>query len=345
MPKPLLLADFQPRSELVVPETFVPKPRFPAIDGHNHFPIGDARVPAGEAARIVTVMDEVGVEASVNLSGGFGDTLRRRLEALDGTYPGRFYTFCNANWEGVGGPGWAERAARQLAEDVRAGARGLKVFKQLGLTYRDPSGRLVMPDDPRIADLWEAAAELNVPVLIHTADPVAFFRPLDGTNERWDELQRHPDWHFFGGDYPPFEELIAALYRAIEAHPRTQFITAHVCCYPENLAFASAMLERYPNLSTDFSARIGELGRAPYSAREWFIKYADRIIFGTDATPVPELFQTYYRFLETRDEYFNYSHRAAVPHQGRWHIYGLGLPDEVLRKVYRENMRRLLGLR
>ncbi len=163
------------------------------------------------------------------------------------------------------------------------------MFKQLGVTYRDPSGRLVLPDDPRIADLWEAAAELNVPVLIHTADPVAFFRPLDGTNERWDELQRHPDWHFFGGDYPPFEELIAALYRAIEAHPRTQFITAHVCCYPENLAFASGMLERYPNLSTDFSARIGELGRAPYSAREWFIKYADRIVFGTDATPVPEL--------------------------------------------------------
>ena len=340
----LLQAEFQPRSELVVPETFVPRPRFAAIDAHNHLPVGEPRAPASEVPHVIDVMDEVGVEAIVNLSGGFGDTLKGRIELLDVAHPGRFYTFCNADWEGVGSSGWAVKAAGQLADDVRSGAKGLKVFKQLGLFYRDPVGKLVMPDDPRLADLWDAAGALDIPVLIHSADPVAFFRPLDRTNERWDELQRHADWHFCGSGYPAFQDLVAALYRTIEAHPETRFITAHVGCYPENLAFVSTMLDRYPNLYSDFSARIGELGRAPYSAREWFIRYADRIVFGTDGTPVPELYRTYYRFLETRDEYFGYSHQSPVPHQGRWQIYGIALPDDVLRKVYRENMRGLLGL-
>ncbi len=344
MSESLLLSDFQPRSELVVPETMVPRPRYAAIDAHNHLPVGTPRLPASDVAGVVAVMNQVGVEAIVNLSGETGEVLKRRLEAMDSRYPGRFYTFCNADWEGVGTAGWTERAVRQLQADVRAGARGLKIYKQLGLTYRDPDGRLVPPDDARIGDLWDAAGALHIPVLIHSADPVAFFRPLDRHNERWDELQRHPDWHFFGGDYPPYEELIASLYRTIEAHPKTRFITAHVGCYPENLGFVSAMMERYPNMSTDFSARIGELGRAPYSAREWFLRFQDRIVFGTDSTPEVDLYQTYYRFLETRDEYFNYSHRAPVPHQGRWHIYGLGLPDDVLEKVYRLNVRALLGL-
>jgi len=344
MTEPLLLQDFQPRSELVVPETFVPKPRFPAIDAHNHLPAGSSRMPLSQVPEVVAAMDEAGVEAIVNLSGESGDVLKRRLEVMDERHPGRFYTFCNVYCGGVGTAEWASYATRQLQADVRAGARGLKIYKQLGLAYRDPQGRLVQPDDPRIADVWEAAGALHIPVLIHTADPVAFFRPLDHTNERWEELQRHPDWHFYGGDYPAFEDLIAALYRLIEAHPGTQFITAHVGCYPENLAFVSTMLERFPNMSTDFSARIGELGRAPYSAREWFLRFPERIVFGTDNTPDPEMYRIYYRFLETRDEYFNYSHRSPVPHQGRWHIYGLGLPDDVLEKVYRANMRRLLGL-
>ena len=344
MPEKLLAADYQPRSELVTPETFVPKPAFTAIDAHNHLPVGEPRLPADEIPRIVRDMDLVDVEAIVNLSGGFGDTLKTRLEALDQAYPGRFYTFCNVDWEGVGTTGWAHRATAQLRADVSAGAKGLKIFKQLGLTYRDPEGRLIPPDDPRIADIWEVAGELGIPVLIHSADPVAFFRPLDRLNERWDELHRHPNWHFYGGDYPEFEELIAALYRTIEAHPNTTFITAHVGCYPENLGFVSGMLDRYPNLYTDFSARIAELGRAPYSARDWFLRYADRIVFGTDGAPTPILYQTYYRFLESKDEYFSYSPKSPIPHQGRWHIYGMFLPEDVLKKVYRDNIRGFLGL-
>ena len=182
-------------------------------------------------------------------------------------------------------------------------------------------------------------------MLIHTADPVAFFRPLDRFNERWDELHRRPDWHFYGPEFPSFEELIASLYRLIEAHPQTTFITAHVGCYPENLGFVSQMMDKYPNFYTDISARIAELGRAPYSARAWFIKYADRILFGTDQRPTIPMYQVHFRFLETADEYFDYAPGADIPPQGRWKIYGLYLPDEVLRKVYYENAARLFDLK
>jgi predicted TIM-barrel fold metal-dependent hydrolase len=176
----------------------------------------------------------------------------------------------------------------------------------LGLEYRDPAGELVLPDDPRLSDLWDAAGKLGVPALIHTADPTAFFKPLDRHSERWDELGAHPDWHFCGAAYPPFQQLIDALYQLIERHPRTNFITAHVGCYPENLGFVSDMLERYPNCYTDISARIAELGRAPYSARQWFLRYANRILFGTDFRPRAGMYRVHWRFLETADEYFAY---------------------------------------
>jgi len=340
----LLAVDFQPRSELVVPEHVVPRAKYPAIDAHNHLPVDDPRMQSADIAQLVREMDLLNVQAIVNLSGGTGETLQRNLDGLDRAYPGRFITFCNVDWTGVGAPGWIAGAVADLRADIATGAKGLKIFKNLGLTVRDTDGRLVMPDDPRLSDLWDTAAELGVPVLIHSADPVAFFRPLDRTNERWDELHRHPDWHFYGPEFPAFEELIASLYRLIEAHPGTTFITAHVGCYPENLGFVSRMLDRYPNMYTDISARIAELGRAPYSARAWFRKYADRILFGTDETPRIPMYQTHFRFLETADEYFEYSPGAAIPPQGRWRIYGVYLPDEVLKKVYHDNAAMLLKL-
>jgi len=263
---------------------------------------------------------------------------------LDLAYPGRFFTFCNVDWTGVGEPGWVAKATSQLRADVKAGARGLKIFKKLGLRARDGAGQLVMPDDPRIAGLWDQAADLGIPVLIHTADPVAFFRPLDRFNERWDELHRRPEWRFCGPEFPSFEHLIASLYRTVEAHPSTTFITAHVGCYPENLGYVSAMMDRLPNLYSDISARLAELGRAPYSARKWFLKHADRILFGTDIRPDIQMYQTHFRFLEAADEYFDYAPDAAIPPQGRWRIYGLLLPDDVLKKVYHDNAVRLLKL-
>jgi predicted TIM-barrel fold metal-dependent hydrolase len=345
MPTELYAHEFQPRSELVVPEHEVLRAKFPAVDAHNHLPVADAqRSHTRDLDQLIREMDMLNLQTIVNLTGGSGDVLRENLDALDRAYPGRFKTFCNLDWTGFGEQGWVTAAVDQLDADIRAGASGLKIFKSLGLRVRDPSGELVMPDDPRLTPIWEKVAELGVPVLIHTADPVAFFRPLDRFNERWDQLNRRPDWHFHGSEYPSFEDLIAALYRLIAAQPQTTFITAHVGCYPENIGFVSQMMDRYPNMMTDISARIAELGRAPYSARAWFLKHADRILFGTDNTPQPSMYQTHFRFLETADEYFSYSPGAEIPPTGRWQIYGIDLPDEVLKKVYHDNAARLLNL-
>lgn len=340
----LLIGDFQPRSELIVPEHKVTRARFHVIDAHNHLTLRNTSVLKRQPCDMIREMDFLNVQAIINLNGSTGDELKRNLEKLDFAYPGRFYTFCNVDWTGVGEPSFIGRATAQLEENVKAGACGLKVSKRLGLQVKDREGRLIKPDDPRIADLWEKAGELGVPVLIHTADPTAFFKPLDRFNERWDELHEHPDWHFYGPPFPSFQELIDSLYRVIEDHPRTTFITAHVGCWAENLGFVSKMLDRYHNLYTDISERLGELGRQPYSARKWFLQYSDRILFGTDVTPAIDWYQTYFRGLETADEYFDYGPGLQIPRQGRWRIYGLHLPDDVLRKVYYGNAARLLNL-
>ena len=373
MPEDLRLDEYTPRSELVVAEHHVERARFRAIDAHNHLPVTDQRVASlVDWPRMVADLDAVNVESVVNLSGGWGETLRANLTQLDQAYPGRFYTFCNLDFRQALTPGWLDATLRQLRDDVAAGARGLKIFKRLGLAHRDPDGALIMPDDPRLFAIWELVGELDVPVLIHTADPTAFFRPLDGHNERWDELNAHPDWHFHGRGYPSFETLIGSLYRLIAAHPNTDFITAHVGCYAENLAFVGEMLDRYPNFYTDMSARIAELGRAPYTAREFFIRHPDRVLFGTDFRPRPNMYRVHWRFFETDDQYFPYDPQpeeetvageggipfensdglsvdftgqwSPIPTQGRWRICGLFLPDEVLEKVYYRNAARLLRL-
>lgn len=340
----LLVEDFQPIPEVVTPAHPVARAKFPVVDGHNHLPMAGPYIMPLDVAELVREMDFVNVRAIVNLSGGWGDALRTNLDALDARFPGRFCTFCNVDWSGVGDAGWLERTLRQLEADIAAGARGLKVFKSLGLIYRDTQGELVLPDDPRIAEVWEAAGAAGIPVLIHTADPTAFFKPLDRFNERWDELNGHPDWLFYGPEFPSFMELIESLYRTIAAHPKTTFITAHVGCYPENLAYVSQRLDELPNFYTDISARIAELGRVPYSARAWFLKYADRILFGTDVLPTIPWYQTFFRALETADEYIPYEPGEGEGGQGRFHIYGLYLPDEVLQKVYYSNAARLLRL-
>jgi predicted TIM-barrel fold metal-dependent hydrolase len=338
----LLVEDFQPRPELVVPENPVSRAKFPVVDAHNHLPMHGPQGQNTDLDALVRSMDLVNLRTIVNLSGGTGDQLRLNLEKLDLAYPGRFVTFCNVDWTDMGGPGWLEGTLAELEADVHAGARGLKIFKELGLHVRDQSGRLVMPDDPRLAALWDRAGELGIPVLIHTADPVAFFRPLDRFNERRGGLLRRPDWHFYGA-FPPFQALIDSLYRVVESHPRTPFITAHVGCYPENLSFVSQMLAKYPNLYTDISARIVELGRAPYTARKLFLEHPDRILFGTDVTPSMAWYQLYYRFLETDDQFFD-----PVPEGSTtwcwWKIYGLYLPEDVLKRVYHDNAAALIRL-
>ncbi|HKF86267.1 MAG TPA: amidohydrolase family protein [Candidatus Limnocylindrales bacterium] len=356
MAGPLALADYRPRQSLRVPEHHVARPSVPAIDAHNH--LGTAfggDWPQRDAADLVRVLDEAGVAALVDLDGGWGDGLRREIERWQEPLPGRVAVFAGLDYAM-----WAEDVrfgdieAARLREGVAAGARGLKVWKLLGLRARDPSGRLVPVDDARLDPLWAAAGELGVPVTIHVADPVAFFEPLDATNERWEELHEHPDWHFWPtrpagrpdlDGFPPFEELIDGLERVVTRHPGTVFVGAHVGCAAEDLGRVERILERAPNFHVDIAARIAELGRQPYSARAFVERWFDRVLFGTDMAPDPAWYGVYYRFLETRDESFPYdADRDSAPTQGRWRIHGLGLPETVLRAVYHDNAARLLRL-
>ena len=340
----LALEDYLPKPRLEVPEHIVERPRFSVIDAHNHLFWREEPGDTGAAVEaLLQVMDQAGVEMIVDLTRAWGAALQRHLDALQNPYPERFAVFACVDWERIKiETDFGEWAARSLEDSVARGARGLKVFKEFGLRARDAGGHLVPVDDQRVAPLWDKAGELGVPVLIHVADPVAFFDPLDRSNERYEELVQHPSWHFYGPEFPSFGEIMDQFARLVERHPGTTFIGAHVGCYSENLAFVSDMLDRCPNLNVDISARISELGRQPYTARRFFVKYADRILFGTDVRPEIEHYRVHYRFLETEDEYIPYG-ISDPPGQGRWRIYGLNLPQEVLSKVYRENAMRLLS--
>lgn len=339
------LADYAPRPALVTAVTEVRAPRFPAIDAHNHLaePFGGGwdRRPVAE---LLDRLDEAQVRVYVDLDGGWGEAiLHHHLDHFKAAAPERFRVFGGVAWEEwpAQGSRFGEWAAAQLQAQAARGAEGLKIWKPFGLHVRDEDGQRVAVDDPRLDPLWATAGELSLPVLVHVADPVAFFDPLDAGNERWEELHDHPDWHFPSPPFPPFLQILDEFARLVERHPQTTFVGAHVGCYAENLVWVSALLDRCPNLYVDFSARIGELGRQPYAARRFFLQHADRILFGTDAGPDLAAYRLYYRFLETEDEYFSYDGRE-VSSQGRWRIYGLHLPDDVLHKVYWDNAARLL---
>ena len=341
----MLLENFRPKSKLVVKQTLVTQAKFPVIDAHNHLaePFGggwDQR-PVNE---LIDRLDAAGIVHYVDLDGGWGEhLLNKHLDHFKSAAPERFSIFGGIAWaewqnQGKNFPAWA---AQRLRAQKERGAEGLKVWKGFGLNVRDEMGVLVNVDDPRLDPVWQTAGELGLPVLIHIADPVAFFDPIDETNERWEEIGAHPDWAFTSPPYPPFIHILDGFSRMVARHPQTTFIGAHVGCYAENLGWVGAMLERCPNYNVDISARIGELGRQPYTARRFFHQYADRILFGLDMGPDVDSYQLYYRFLETDDEYFNYN-TGEVPQQGRWFINGIYLPDEILAKIYYRNAARLL---
>lgn len=343
----MLLENFRPKSRLVTKTTLVNKPKFSVIDAHNHLgdPFGGGwdKKPLTE---LLDLLDEAGVIHYVDLDGGWGeDILHAHLKYFKEQAPERFRIFGGVDWSkweslGDGFPDWA---AGRLKVQKEAGAQGLKIWKPLGLHVKDHTGQLVKVDDARLSPIWETADELGLPVLIHVADPVAFFDPIDETNERWEELGQHPDWAFTSPPFPPFMEIMDGLKSLVRRHPSTIFIGAHAGCYGENLGWVGQMLDECPNYSIDISARLGELGRQPYSARKFFIQYQDRILFGSDLSPDLAAYRLYYRFLETDDEYFNYN-TSEVPGQGRWHVCGLYLPDDVLKKVYSENAKRILRM-
>jgi predicted TIM-barrel fold metal-dependent hydrolase len=342
----MLLENFHPRSRLVTQTTLVKKPRFPVIDAHNHLadPFGggwDKKPING----LLDQLDEAGVTLYVDLDGGWGEEiLHRHLDLFKAKAPDRFQIFGGVDWGqwAARGDHFPQWAAGRLKMQKEAGAQGVKIWKPLGLQVTDHQGKRVRVDDIRLSPIWEMAGELNLPVMIHVADPVAFFDPIDENNERWEELGSHPDWAFTSPPFPPFMDILNGLKALVSRHSTTVFIGAHAGCYGENLGWVGDMLEECPNFTIDISGRMGELGRQPYTARKFFIKYQDRILFGSDMGPDLAAYRLYYRFLETDDEYFNYD-TNETPGQGRWHVCGLYLPDEVLRKVYFENARRVLG--
>lgn len=339
--KELKLRDWQPRPMLVVKATEVPRPKFPAIDVHNHLGGGKAALTPERVRSYLAEMDAAGVQTVVNLDGGWDDRLKETLAALDEAHPGRFLTYALINFEGIDDPGWSDREARRLEASFQAGAKGLKFHKSLGLGVRYEDGRLMPVDDPKLDPIWAMCARYQRPVEIHTADPGAFFTPLDRFNERWHELNEHPEWLFHGKDYPARAELHAQRNRVIARHPNTTFICAHFANDGEDLAEVGRWLDAHPNMYIDIDARISELGRVPYSARRFFLKYQDRIMFGTDTRPSRSAYAMYYRFLETDDESFD---PARGHHrQGFWMIYGVFLPDDVLEKLYNGNAKRLLA--
>jgi predicted TIM-barrel fold metal-dependent hydrolase len=364
-PTPLDLSQYEPKNMLQVHETHVERAKFPVIDFHTHISVsaksekGVALSPdrtyLGTPQGCLAVMDRKNIKTMVNLTGGYERGLAEAVGKYDRAYPGRFMTFTEPSYSHFKESTYPQLQAQAIEQAHRDGARGLKILKTLGLYLREniTSGPLVKIDDPRFDPMWDACGQLNLPVAIHISDPAAFFTPTDRFNERYEELNNHPDWSFYGADFPSNAELIEARNRMMAKHPKTQFVTLHFGNFSENLQNVSENLDKFPNMHVDMAARIGELGRQPFTSKKFFDKYQDRILFATDATPhgdeFPQqvfndkLYEIYYRFLETEDEYFDYA-PAKIPPQGRWRIYGIKLSDQILRKVYNENAARLLQI-
>lgn len=329
----LPLSQFQPQSTLVRVEHHVERARFPVIDYHNHL---DALDPLD----VLRIMDACNIERIVNITMKTGDEAIRIIDKFHKADAERFATIGWMDWSGVEKDDFVQTTFDRLERLVDHGAKGIKFWKNLGLSVRDRTGNLLRVDDERLAPIFDKAAELGIPVMFHIADPDAFFLPVDGRNERYEELAAHPDWSFHGSQFSK-KELLDQRDRVIARHPGTTFVAAHVAESGENLARAARLLEEHPNVLIDISARASELGRQPYSSRALFLRFSERILFGSDLVPEESMYRLYFRFLETADEYFDYPSHAS--RQGRWQIQGIYLPEEVLRKVYRENALRLLA--
>lgn len=327
-PPPSIL-DYRPRSTLVTAQHPVPKAKFPVVDIHSH------TGPTPETmAKLVGELDALNIRVLVNLSGGTSpEAIAQKVAVYKGTpHADRFRVFANVNWDGAGAPGWSEKAVADLEASVKAGAIGLKIFKNLGLTARGADGGRLKVDDPALTPVWQACARLNIPVIIHTAEPMEFFSEMDYKNERWLELALFPSRRNNAPGQPTFEALLAERDRMFAANPKTRYIAAHFGYWGHDLTRAAAALDRMPNVYPEVSAVLYEFGRAPRAAREFFVKYQDRILFGKDAYETSE-YPYYWRVFETGDEYFDY-YRG---YHAFWKLYGMQLPDQVLRKVYYAN--------
>lgn len=325
--------EYNPKSTLVVPENPVSKAKFSFIDIHSH----QFRMATQDLSSLIRDMDKMNMGVMVNLSGGSGEGLRAMLKNVNDNYPNRFVVFANVDFNGVGNSNWGEQAAAQLELDVKSGAKGLKIYKSLGLRNKDIDGNRIAIDDPRLDPVWKKCGELGIPVLIHAADPKSFWDPMNKDNERWLELKTRPRRKRSTTDPAPWQQIIDEQHRMFKKHPKTKFINAHMGWYANNLDRLGELMEEIPNMSVGIGAIIAELGRQPRRAKQFFIKYQDRILFGKDSWK-PEEFPTYFRVLESADEYFPYYKK----YHAFWAMYGLDLPDEVLEKVYYKNAMNLL---
>ena len=329
---PPSIVDYRPKSTVVAADHLVPKAKFPAVDIHSH-----QAVNAGNIERLIQEMDALNLRVLVNLSGGSGDRLKQSVEFIrNSPHKDRFRLFANVAFEGAGAPGWSEKASMQLEEDIRNGAIGLKVYKSLGLHDKKADGSRLKIDDPELDPIWQVCARMNVPVLIHTADPAQFFEPIDYTNERWLELALFPNRHYPQNEFPAFETLMTERDRMFARNPKTRFIAAHFAWHGNDLQRAARMLDTMPNVYLEVGAVLYEFGRQPRGSREFFTKYQDRVLFGKDSYQ-PGEYPYYFRVFETEDEYFDYYR----DYHAFWKLYGMGLSDEVLRKLYYANALRV----
>lgn len=329
----LTIEQWEPRSTLVTEEHPVPRAKFPVIDVHSHH---RGNLSGAQLDKIVGEMDALNLQVLVNLSGGTGARLNQAVETFrKGPYPKRFAVFANLDFGGIDEADWGAKAAEGLAQDIRNGAQGLKFFKNFGMNVQYRNGNRVPVDDHKLDPVFEVCAREGIPVLIHVAEPAEFFQPHDEFNERWLELKLRP-----GRKRPPepsFETLIGERDRLMQRHPRVNFIYAHMGWHGNDLKRLGKLFDENPNLYVDVAAVLYELGRVPVSGRAFMIQYADRILFGKD-TYTPSEYPYYWRVFETKDEYFDYYRR----YHAHWQLYGLDLPDDVLKKVYYKNALRLI---
>ena len=325
--------DYNPKSTLVVSSNEIKRSKYPFIDIHNH----QFDMPVKDLSDLVSEMDSLNMAFMVNLSGFRGQYLKMCLDNIKKNAPERLGVFVNLNWENIDSDTFLENNIKILRDAKKDGAIGLKVYKSLGLTDKDSNGNRIAVNDPRIDPIWEECGKLGFPVLIHSADPASFWKPKDKNNERWLELKQKPNRYRNPELFPSFESIIAEQHNVFEKHPKTTFINAHLGWMGNDLDRLSSHLDKYPNVVTEIGAVLAELGRQPKRARKFFIDHQDKILFGKDAYNQQEYY-TYFRVLETEDEYFDYYRKRHA----FWKMYGLGLPDSILKKVYYKNALRIL---
>src|SRR6266852_4107562 len=330
----MTIEEYEPKSTLVVPQHPVTRAKHPFIDVHNH----QSRCLKPECVdKLVSDMDALNLRVMVDLSGGYGDNLKRTVDAQKGRHKDRLVVFANIDFKDLDAPGYSTRAAAQLEKDVKNGAQGLKIFKNFGMDLKDTKGQRIHVDDPRFEKVWEVCARWKVPVLIHTGEPWSFFQPQDRVNERWLELKQFPQRARPPNRYPTWETLMAEQHHLFASHPKTIFINAHLGWLGGNLAELGRLMDQMANMYTEIGAVLAELGRQPRFACQWFIQHQDRVLFGKDIWE-PEEYHYYFRVLETADEYFDYYRKRHA----FWKMYGLDLPDDVLKKLYYKNALRVI---